>query len=531
MSFPTSPFNGQLTIVNGINYSYNSTLNAWVRAPFSNYTASTTAPNNPIVGSLWYKTDTDVLYEFLSDGTDYYWFDMSTQSLAANTGGITNYLGETFAGNLTISGNITGSLGYMLEKTDFTAGAPSTITNFDILSSPIKYFTSNATTNFTANLRGNATIPLDSIVANGQSVTFSIFVPQATAYYVTDVKIDNATVPISWQGYQPVSAGTANSIDLYTFTAVKGGTNNWRVYASQTSYTHTGEWENYQSVQFPVEYLVVAGGASGATGYGGGGGAGGVRNGSTSVITGAGRTYTVTVGGGGAARSTSVTSGATGTNSTITGTGLSVTAAGGGYGATIENVGGDGGSGGGGGSNGPGYAGGISSPVTSPVQGYAGGAGVGLGGVRGAGGGGGAGGAGANGSTIAGGAGGVGTNAYSTWATATTTGVGGFYAGGGGGGALSGTNVGGAGGSGGGGAGGSGNNNSGTAGTTNTGGGGGGMGDRPSSGSSGAGGSGIVIIRYSTNYAAAASTTGSPTVVTSDGYRYYTFLGDGSITF
>jgi hypothetical protein len=57
------------------------------------------------------------------------------------------------------------------------------------------------------------------------------------------------------------------------------------------------------------------------------------------------------------------------------------------------------------------------------------------------------------------------------------------------------------------------------------------MGDRPSSGSSGAGGSGIVIIRYSSTYPVADSTTGSPTVVTSGGYRYYTFLGDGSITF
>jgi len=531
MSFPTSPFNGQLTIVNGINYIYNSTLNAWVRAPFSNYTASTTPPNNPTVGSLWYKTDTDVLYEYLSDGTDYYWFDMSTQSLAANAGGITNYLGESFAGNLTISGNITGSLGYMLEKTDLTAGAPSAITNFDILSSPIKYFTANATTNFTANLRGNATVPLDSIVANGQSVTFSIFVPQDAAYYVTDIKIDNATVPISWQGYQPVSSGTADSIDLYTFTAVKGGTNNWRVYASQTSYTHTGEWETYQSVQIPVEYLVVAGGASGATSYGGGGGAGGVRNGSAYFVAGAGRTYTVTVGGGGAARSTGATNGATGTNSTITSTGLSVTAAGGGYGGSVDTSGGNGGSGGGGGSNNSSPGGSGNTPATSPSQGFAGGSGIGTNGVRGAGGGGGAGAAGANGSTIAGGAGGAGTNAYSTWASATTTGDAGYYAGGGGGGAISGTNVGGEGGAGGGGAGGSGNNNSGTAGDANTGGGGGGMGDRPASGSSGAGGSGIVIIRYPSSYAAAVGTTGSPTVVTDSGYRYYTFLGDGSITF
>jgi hypothetical protein len=40
-----------------------------------------------------------------------------------------------------------------------------------------------------------------------------------------------------------------------------------------------------------------------------------------------------------------------------------------------------------------------------------------------------------------------------------------------------------------------------------------------------------VIIAYPDSYAAAASTTGSPTVVVSGGYRRYTFTGNGSITF
>jgi hypothetical protein len=73
----------------------------------------------------------------------------------------------------------------------------------------------------------------------------------------------------------------------------------------------------------------------------------------------------------------------------------------------------------------------------------------------------------------------------------------------------------------------------GTSGLANTGGGAGGT-TYPSAGGTPAqtyGGSGIVIIRYADTYAAAASTTGSPTVVTSGGYRYYTWTGNGSITF
>jgi hypothetical protein len=42
------------------------------------------------------------------------------------------------------------------------------------------------------------------------------------------------------------------------------------------------------------------------------------------------------------------------------------------------------------------------------------------------------------------------------------------------------------------------------------------------------GGSGRVVLRYASNYPAAASATVSPT--TSGGYRYYTFNGNGSIT-
>jgi hypothetical protein len=47
----------------------------------------------------------------------------------------------------------------------------------------------------------------------------------------------------------------------------------------------------------------------------------------------------------------------------------------------------------------------------------------------------------------------------------------------------------------------------------------------------GNGGSGFVLVRYSDSLPAAASTTGSPSTVTSGGFRYYKFTGDGSITF
>jgi hypothetical protein len=65
-----------------------------------------------------------------------------------------------------------------------------------------------------------------------------------------------------------------------------------------------------------------------------------------------------------------------------------------------------------------------------------------------------------------------------------------------------------------------------TAGTVNTGGGGGGA---SAAGSSG--GSGIAVIRYADTYAAATSTTGSPTITVAGGYRVYNWTSSGSITF
>ncbi len=158
MAFPTSPANGALAIVNGINYQYSSAANAWLRVapnidsltvnnitatgnvitsniysssyfwangtPFASsnygntqvaayltgnvtvgniittngvfwangtayssggggsgtgitYTAGTTPPvSGNIKGDQWFNTTTNVLYEYLYDGTNYYWVDI-----------------------------------------------------------------------------------------------------------------------------------------------------------------------------------------------------------------------------------------------------------------------------------------------------------------------------------------------------------------------------------------------------------------------------------------------------------------------
>lgn len=269
-----------------------------------------------------------------------------------------------------------------------------------------------------------------------------------------------------------------------------------------------------------VDYLVVAGGGTGGGHYAGGGGAGGYIYLTAQSIT-PGTPYTVTIGAGSPNVTGQGVQGVVGGNSVF----RSSTAIGGGSGGSRDGnlVGQTGGSGGGGG-------GGSGSGAGSGTAGQGNNGGVGLdnAGSSLGGGGGGAGAAGSSGS--AGGAGGLGT--YNVITNALQVGQlsnGNYYVAGGGGGGTQ-DNTAGVGGIGGGGAGGK-NAGSGVAGTANTGAGGGGAGQSANGSRSGAGGSGIVIIRYSDSNLPATATTGSPTISTSGGYRYYKFTGSGSITF
>lgn len=236
-----------------------------------------------------------------------------------------------------------------------------------------------------------------------------------------------------------------------------------------------------------VEVLVVGGGGSG--GAIGGGGAGGLVYRSAFTVT-PGSTYTVTVGAGGAAPTSTPWRGANGAGSVFG----SLTAQGGG-GAGGNQVGTydafSGGSGGGGGGD-NGTAGAVGTGIAG--QGYDGGTANTTGTNFGGGAGGGAGGKGGSASTVnIAGVGGPGLPYTISGAIA-------YYAGGGGAGAysLGGAGTIGYGGIGGGGNGGTNGTNC-TAGGTNTGGGGGGAGLNSSGNlqsNPAAGGSGVVIIRY-----------------------------------
>ena len=301
----------------------------------------------------------------------------------------------------------------------------------------------------------------------------------------------------------PVYDTNGQSVDIVYSGATKGWIPN-----SDDDVT----FETAQS--YTAEYTVLAGGGSGGKGEGGGGGAGGLLTnfGGTAINITPGAVYTATVGQGGAAQTSTSTSGNDGSDSSLSGTGITtVTAIGGGAGTSQNVAGNDGGSGGGGSGNQPASAGGSG---TAP-QGNDGGNGVG-GTPGGGGGGGGLGGVGGNATNSPGKGGDGGTNG-----TNSITGSSVDYAGGGGGGSNGGAA------SPGGGATAGGGEDGGTAASAsaNTGSGGGGT----HTGNSGAGGSGVVILRVATaNYS--GTTTGSPTVTTDGTDTVIKFTGSGTYT-
>lgn len=123
------------------------------------------------------------------------------------------------------------------ETVTIAATAATGTVNFDVSTQSILYYTSNASANWTLNIRGSSSTTLNSIMATGQSVTVTHLVTQGgTAYYNSAVTVDGSSVTPKWSGGSAPSAGNASSVDVYTYTLFKTGSGSFTVFASQTRY-------------------------------------------------------------------------------------------------------------------------------------------------------------------------------------------------------------------------------------------------------------------------------------------------------
>jgi hypothetical protein len=130
-----------------------------------------------------------------------------------------------------------GSISSILESATVTATAPTATTNYDFKTQAVRFYTSSATTNFTVNIRGNSTTTLNNTMATGQTATMVLMVTNgATPYYPNVIQIDGTTISPLYQGGFTVTAGNANSVDIYTITIVKTAANTYISFVSQTKF-------------------------------------------------------------------------------------------------------------------------------------------------------------------------------------------------------------------------------------------------------------------------------------------------------
>ena len=123
------------------------------------------------------------------------------------------------------------------EVTTVSATAATGTVNFDVITQSVLYYTSNASGNWTLNIRGNSGTSLNSFMSTNQTVTIAHLVTQGgSAYYNNAVTIDGASVTPKWQGGTAPSSGNASGIDVYTYTIIKTASATYTVLASQTQF-------------------------------------------------------------------------------------------------------------------------------------------------------------------------------------------------------------------------------------------------------------------------------------------------------
>lgn len=129
--------------------------------------------------------------------------------------------------------NGTTEIQQVLEKITVSATAATGTINYDLLdNSSVTYYTSNASGNWTLNIRGNSTTSLDSIMSTGEVLTIAFCVTNgSTAYYQSATQIDGNAVTPKWQGGSAPTSGNASSIDIYTFSIIKTGNATFTVFA------------------------------------------------------------------------------------------------------------------------------------------------------------------------------------------------------------------------------------------------------------------------------------------------------------
>jgi len=138
-------------------------------------------------------------------------------------------------GRATFSGQ--GKIESVAEKVTVEATAATGTKTFDVLTQGVLYYTSNASGDWTLNVRGDGSTALNTIMDTGEVVTIAHLVTIGSSEYRNSAfQIDGSSVTPEWQGGSAPTAGNASSIDSYVYTIIKTGDASFTVLASITQF-------------------------------------------------------------------------------------------------------------------------------------------------------------------------------------------------------------------------------------------------------------------------------------------------------
>lgn len=202
------------------------------------YFADSAARDTALTGVL-----AEGMFAYLADTNTTVFYDGSAWQ-SFGTGDVT---GLTAGAGITIT-NASGPVPTVALSTNPTLTSPKELAtvsataatgtvNLDVSTSSVLIYTTNASANWTLNVRGNGATTLNSLMSVGEQISVVFESPNgATAYYPTGFTIDGSAVTPKWLGGTAPSSGNINSTDVYVYTITKTGASTYIVLASQSKF-------------------------------------------------------------------------------------------------------------------------------------------------------------------------------------------------------------------------------------------------------------------------------------------------------
>jgi len=130
-----------------------------------------------------------------------------------------------------------GKIQSVAEKITVEATAATGTKNYDVLTQAVLYYTSDASGDWTLNIRGDGSTSLNSIMDTGESITVAHLVTIGSSEYRNSaLQVDGSSVTPKYAGGSAPSEGNTNSIDSYVYTIIKTGDATFTALASLTQF-------------------------------------------------------------------------------------------------------------------------------------------------------------------------------------------------------------------------------------------------------------------------------------------------------